>query len=570
MRKILLFAILLTFQAIISAQTKTDFRSPLDIPLYLSGNFGELRSDHFHSGIDIKTQGTTGQKVYSIEDGYVSRIKVQGGGYGYALYITHPNGYTSVYGHLSKYNVKIGAYTRKIQYSRESFEVDLYLKPDVLLVKKGEIIALSGNSGSSAGPHLHFEIRKTANQHPANVLLYKFPVTDDIAPQFTQLLIYPRGEDAQIRQGYKQIAFDVEKKDNKYTIANAKDVLVFGQIGFGVEVYDYLNGSRNRCGIYTLELKIDGERYFLTEMGEFSFSESRYINAHIDYEYKKEKQHSVQRLYKLPHNELSIYKQVSGDGLINIRDTAVHHVSILATDAYGNRSELEFSIKGAGVKQNMAIKTEKYDQLLPYNAAGSFADKDIKMSFPAYTFYEDVPFIYARTAGLPETESDIFHVHSPLTPIHKRIELSIKPFDDLSKYQDKLCMVSINDDNEIRCVGGKYENGYVTTELRSFGKYAVAIDTLAPTIKALNIESGKNVSTQKSIRFLVKDELSGISSYKAYIDNEWILMQFDPKNNLLFYTFDDERISLQKNHELELYVEDSKGNTSFYHTNFFR
>ncbi len=570
MKKILLFTLLIAFQYTISAQTKTDFRSPLDIPLYLSGNFGELRSDHFHSGIDIKTQGTIGQKVYSIEDGYVSRIKVQGGAYGHALYITHPNGYTSVYGHLSDYNVNIKAYTRNVQYSRESFEVDLYLKPEELPVKKGEIIALSGNSGSSAGPHLHFEVRRTANQHPSNVLMYKFPVKDDIAPKFTQLLIYPRGEDAQIRQGYSQIVFELEKHDDLYTIANKEDVSVFGKIGFGVEVYDYLNGSRNRCGVYTLELKIDGERYFMTEMGEFSFSESRFINAHIDYEYKKEKQHSVQRLYKLPYNELSIYKQVRGDGLIDIMDTALHQISILATDAYGNQSELSFNIKGAGVKQNMASKSVKYDQLLPYNAAGSFVDRDIKMSFPAYTFYEDVPFTYARTAGLPETESDIFHVYSPIAPIHKKIKLSLKPNSDLSLFKDKLCMVSINDNNEISCVGGKYENGYVTTELRSFGKYAVAIDSIAPTIQALNIQSGMNLNGQSSIRFLIKDELSGISSYKGYIDNEWILMQFDPKNDLLFYTFDDERIGSQKNHEFELYIEDSKGNTSFYHTNFFR
>jgi murein DD-endopeptidase MepM/ murein hydrolase activator NlpD len=570
MKKILLSLCLLGVQFLGSAQNGTNFRSPMDIPLYLSGNFGELRSDHFHSGIDIKTQGITGHKIYSIEDGYVSRIKVQGGGYGHALYIAHPNGYTSVYGHLSAYSAAISNYTRKVQYDRESFEVDLYLKPGELAVKKGEIVALSGNTGSSAGPHLHFEIRKTSNQHPANALLYHFPIKDDIAPKFSQLIVYPRGDDSQVQQGYKNIVFSVDQSGNSYSLNSKDPVKVFGKIGFGVEVFDYLNGSRNRCGVYNLELKINDQTYFLTEMREFSFSESRFINAHIDYAQKKENRKSIQRLYKMPYNDLSIYKYVNGEGLIDIRDTFVHKVEVIATDTYGNKSDLSFSVKGTGVHQRMSNKKAPVAHLLPFNADGGFTDRDIKLSFPAYSFYEDVPFTYLRTGGLPETESDIFHIHSSATPIHKRVKLSLKPNSDLSNYAEKVCMVAINDDNEIACVGGEYSNGYVTAEVRSFGMYAIAIDTIGPSISALNIQSGKILTGVPGIRFIVKDELSGIASYEAYIDNEWILMQYDPKNELLFYTFDDSRISGDKNHELELYVEDSKGNKAFYHTTFYR
>ncbi len=570
MKKIILLVFLLGVSFMAKAQNGTDFRSPLDIPLFLSGNFGELRSNHFHSGIDIKTQGTTGHKVYSIEDGYVSRIKIQGGGYGHALYIAHPNGYTSVYGHLSAYNEAITAYARKVQYQLESFEVDLYLKPGEFPVKKGEIVALSGNTGSSAGPHLHFEIRKTSNQHPANALLYHFPIKDDIAPKFTQLVIYPRGENAQVQQGYDDVAFGLVDSGDGYKIKDNSIILGFGKIGFGVEVYDYLNGTRNRCGVYTLELLVDGETHFMTEMGEFSFSESRFINAHIDYAFKNETKRSVQRLYKLPYNDLSIYKYVNGDGLIDIRDTLSHEVSIVATDAYGNQSEINFNLKGTGVPQRMASRKSPSTVLLPYNAEGGFADRDINLSFPAYSFYEDIPFTYLRTGGLPETASDIFQVHSKSTPVHKRIKLSLKPPSDLSMYKEKICMVTVNDDNEIACVGGSYENGYVTAEVRSFGKYAIAIDTVAPGITALNLHAGKTITTEPGLRFVIKDNLSGISSYKAYLDNNWVLMQYDPKNELLVYTFDDDRISSNSNHELELYVEDNKGNKAFYHTTFFR
>lgn len=570
MRKICFILFLLGIKLSLFAQNGTNFRSPLDIPLVLSGNFGELRSDHFHSGVDFKTQGISGHKVYAIEDGYVSRIKVQAGGYGHALYIAHPNGYTSVYGHLSAYNSAIGNHTKKIQYDRESFEVDLYLKPGTLPVSKGELIALSGNTGSSSGPHLHFEIRKTANQHPTNALMYNLPVKDDIAPRFSHLVIYPRGDDAQVNMAYKNAAFTLMEEEGSYRINGTNPVTVFGKIGFGVEVYDYLNGARNRCGVYALELKVDGHSYFKTEMGEFSFSESRFINAHIDYARKKENEQSIQRLYKLPYNELSIYRHMEEEGLVEIRDTLVHEVEIIAADVYGNTSSLAFEIKGAGALQQMAKKEKSSGTVLSFNSAGGFEDKDIKLAYPAYAFYEDVNFTYARTSGLPDTESDIFHVHADHTPVHKRFKLSLKLPDSLGDYGEKVCLVAVGDDNEISCVGGEIGKGFVNAELRTFGKYALAIDTIAPEIEAMNLSAGKDMSASKSIRFNVIDEMSGIKSYKGYIDNKWILMQYDPKNDLLTYVFDEARITPDKDHEIELYVEDWKGNTSFYHTTFYR
>nr|MDA3822039.1 M23 family metallopeptidase [Bacteroidales bacterium] len=266
MKKILLLFLFNVISSTIFSQAKVDFRPPLDIPLILSGNFGELRSDHFHSGIDIKTQGITGHKVFAVDSGYVSRIKVQAGGYGKALYINHPSGYTTVYGHLSDYNLKIGNFVRDQQYNKESHSVDIYLKPGDIIIQKGELIALTGNTGSSAGPHLHFEIRKANKQIPVNALFFNLPIKDDIHPVFKKIAFYPRDEKAEINNSNEVLQLDLTVRKDTFRISNKKELKVFGSIGIGVEIYDYLNGSRNRCGIFSLELILDGIRYFYSEM----------------------------------------------------------------------------------------------------------------------------------------------------------------------------------------------------------------------------------------------------------------------------------------------------------------
>ncbi len=239
-------------------QSTSLFHPPLKIPMYLSGNFGEIRSDHFHSGIDIKTQGSTGHHVFAIESGYVSRIKVQANGYGKSIYLAHPDGHTSVYGHLDRYREDVEAYVKEQQYRRKSHQLDLYLEPGDFKVEKGAFIAYSGNSGGSMGPHLHFEIR-TANQHPTNVLEYGFPIKDNIAPRFKGLYIYPLEKNARVNGSSEKQFFELVIDQGIYTIPWGTRIEVEGKIGIGVEVYDYLNGASNRCGVYTLEGFVEEE-----------------------------------------------------------------------------------------------------------------------------------------------------------------------------------------------------------------------------------------------------------------------------------------------------------------------
>jgi len=435
----------IVFSTSLYCQGRADFIPPLDIPLELSGNFGELRSDHFHSGLDFKTRGVTGHPVYAVESGYVSRINISPGGYGKAIYIAHPNGYTSVYGHLQSFNKVIDQYIKEIQYSRKSHAVNVYPKAQLIRVEKGEVIALSGNTGSSSGPHLHFEIRRSADQRPVNGLFFGFPIEDTIPPQIRQLAIYPADHLSMVQNARSPFVTRTVLKENGYVPEKNNPYHVYGKIGFGIEVYDFLNAAANRCGVYSIELLIDGERHFYSEMNEFAFSESRFINAHIDYTGKLESRGVIQRMFRLPFNELSIYKQMENSGYLDIRDTREHHVVVRVNDSYGNSSTLSFKIKGSGTPQGIKGREIPAGKRLPFNAKSRFTDQQIDISFPAWCFYDDVYFRYARTGGKEGLLSDIHHLHNESTPVHREFDLAIAVNGDVPEAQwGKLFLARMN------------------------------------------------------------------------------------------------------------------------------
>ncbi|HRW63920.1 MAG TPA: M23 family metallopeptidase, partial [Bacteroidales bacterium] len=261
-------------------QTKSDnfnFISPVDFPIYLSGNFGEIRAEHFHSGIDIKTQGVEGKKIFAIENGHISRIKISANGYGKTLYIEHPNGYTSVYAHLSRYNHVIDKIVKELQYENKTFEINYFPKPNQIPVKKGQVIAFSGNTGRSFGPHLHFEIRETNYQVPVNPLIFNFEIKDNIAPQINHVAIYPLGNNSKINHQHNKLIIPAIKSNGNYILQDTSLLLVEGNIGFGIELYDYLNGSNNKCGIYTLSLFIDSLLVYNHKVDKVTFGETAYV-----------------------------------------------------------------------------------------------------------------------------------------------------------------------------------------------------------------------------------------------------------------------------------------------------
>jgi len=565
MRRLILLAFIQLLIVHLAGQNNYSFHPPVKIPMYLSGNFGEIRSDHFHSGIDIKTQGTVGHPVFSIDKGYVSRIKVQANGYGNSIYVTHPSGYTSVYGHLNEYRDDIAAYVKKVQYKRESFSVDLYLESGVFQLDRGDFLAYSGNTGGSSGPHLHFEIRTASNQHPTNVLRYNFEIEDRRAPKFLSLFIYPLDQQGQVNGSGEKFSSSLVIDNGVYTVPWTTKVNASGKLGISVEVFDYLNGASNRCGVYSLECYQDDQLVYRHMMDEFAFSETRYINAHIDYEERIKNGTKAHRLHRLPNDRLSIYQTLDKNGELIINEERKYKMRIVAKDVAGNQSELAFSVTGSPKTEN-----QMYDpgMILRYNESNTFDQDPVSLSFPVNALYRDMDFKFETSPPSNGSLSDFYHIGSEETPVHLPYTLSIKTELNKPELRDKLLIVNLNDENELSSAGGEFSNGKVTTSLRSFGKYALGIDTIAPEIKPLGGEIKGDKTGSESIKFIISDELSDIDVYDGYIDNQWVLFEYDLKNDLLTYEFDKERIKMNTEHKLELYVTDSKGNANLYQAIF--
>ena len=550
------------------------FRSPLDIPLLLSGNFGELRSTHFHSGIDIKTQGCTGQKVYSVADGYVSRIKVSAGGYGNAIYITHPNGYTSVYGHLQSFNKTIQSHVTNMQYKKQSFSANLFPPKDKFQLKKGDIIGLSGNSGSSAGPHLHFEIRETKTESPVNPLLFGFNIEDTIPPRVFNIAIYPKDSNSYIDGKNKIYIQKATKTNGIFGITGEEPVNVCGEIAFGIEANDYLNGSYNKCGLYTTKLYFDSVLIFYSKLKNLSFAEQRYIMSYYDYAYKVDTKKYIQKSFLDPNNKTHVVKDNINNGIVSISDTNIHTVNYVLTDVYNNISKISFNIKGSKAPVVTDNSITEYSKAMPYQIENSFEADGIKISIPKDALFDKLFFTYQLlNDSIPQLYSKLHRVHKPGTPLYKSYKLSIKTIDLPENLQDKAVIAIVSENKKspvFYSAGGKWDNGYITTKVREFGDFAVVVDTIAPTIKPVNISNGKNMTKNSSIRIKIKDELSGIAKYEGFIDDKWVLFRYDAKNDIIEHRFSDKAIAKGNNHILKLRVVDRRNNEQNIELQFYK
>ena len=545
------------------------FISPVNIPLLLSANFGELRIDHFHSGIDIKTQGVTGKEVVAASSGYIYRIGVSPGGFGKALYIKHPSGYSTVYGHLDRFIPEIEDYVKKMQYEKKSFLITAYPPKEKFTVKQGDLIAYSGNSGSSGGPHLHYEIRKSDNEKPVNPLMFEFGVSDNINPVIEKLFIYPANRNTSINGNNSVKRIEVMGGHGNYYIPAEKEIIISGSAGFGIKSFDLLNDSYNKCAAYTIELIIDSTTIFGYEMDEFSFSESRYINSHIDYEtYMKEKIY-VQRTYLLPNDKLSVYKRIINRGIFSFDDDLIHNVKIIVADVNSNRSTLSFRIKSQSDKQLTGQKKEEEDVvIMPFNRQNRFISENIKVSIPAGALYDTLRFSYKQIPGSENMLSDLHQVNNKYTPLHKAYTLAIKPVRIPAGMESKMIIVQIGDEQKKSALKSSLSEGYVTAEATSFGSFYAGIDTIPPVINTNGLGSEKDLTGRKEIRIKIKDDLSGIKSYDPEIDGKWALFEYDQKNDVLIYRFDEKRIKRNSEHVLKLKVTDNKDNISFFNYNF--
>ena len=540
---------------------KDYFAAPLDIPTQLSGNFGELRPNHFHAGFDFKTQKKEGLNVFASAEGYVSRIKISTFGYGKAIYITHPNGFTTVYGHLRSLNPAIESYLKLNQYKEKLYEVDLYLKPNQLAIKKGEIIALSGNTGGSDGPHLHFEIRDSQTEKIINPLLFGFDVVikDTQKPVITNVLVYPIDENTVINKSKNPFMVNLSlQKDGSYY---CDKILANGKIGFGINTFDLSDLSWDRNAIYKVETFLNGKTIFGYQFDSYAFDEMRYINALIDYSRYKVMGQRVQKLFMKSPFPLSIIKPYDNNGIINVIQNTNQICRIEVSDFNNNKTTITIPIENSLAAAIDTLKVKKTKYFIKQNKEYNFEKGNWNLYIPKGTFYDDFYLNF-------EEKGNALLLDNVNIPVHSNFVISV--IDSISSQIDKEKMfIGSIQDNKTYFNYTKLKENTFTTYTKNWGNFILIKDTISPTIKIYKSIEGKWISDKKMLEFTIKDELSGIKSYDGYLNGNWILFEYDYKSKIMFHNFDDGIVAEGKN-DLKVVVTDNVGNSTIFETQFFR
>jgi hypothetical protein len=549
-------------QTIQSRQYPKDFfKYPLDLPPTTAGSFGELRPNHFHSGLDFKTNQRTGYPVRSVAMGYISRLRVQFGGFGNAVYITHPNGFTSVYGHLQSFTPQIAEAVRQAQYEQHKYDVDFQVPPLLMPVNQGQVIAMSGNTGASAGPHLHFEMRDAATEQTINPQLFGLTIADKVPPAITAAAVYQLG-DKPFSENTQHKLFAVTGSAGNYRLTKPQVIEVSGNTGFGISTIDVNSTSANRNGIYSLELKVDGRTVYTFAVERFAFDQTHAINAYIDYPTYLRQGRQIQKCFILPGSNITLYPQSENRGVVTFNDVAVHDVEYVVKDVAGNTSTLKLKVKSV-IKPSAADAPLK-GTLFTYNKKNDFNTDKVKVSIAPGNLYDDVDFTYSMLPKRVGAYSAIHRIHNRFTPIHEDFELWIKPDAEMGSLTNKAVIVNTAG----YCDSTTVDGGFLKATPRAFGDYYITVDTLAPYITPINIRNGSNIAGVKKISFKIGDNLSGIKSYNGYIDGKWVLMEWDYKTRVLSYTFDD-GVAGGK-HQFELTVGDYKSNIRQFKAEFYR
>ncbi len=549
------------------------FQAPVAQALLLSGTFGELRPNHFHAGIDIKSaRGIAGDAVFSAADGYISRIKVDKSGYGNSLYISHSNGYTTVYAHLDKFKPEIDKWVKAQQYVQESFEIDMDLTHEKFPVSQGEEIGKMGNTGSSNGAHLHFEVRETSTQNPINPLLFGFRVVDNIAPKMHALKVYTLNEK---REELASKSVSLYKSGDTYRIKGDTVLLDAGQTGFGLKVYDHLDRVSNWNGIYELVVYQDDSVIYDFSLESFGFDETRYINAHCDYEERVTKNSYYNRCYSLPGNQLSIYRRRANHGVLDLQDGQVSKITMVAADVAGNSTTLEFyaKLKPNAVVLAQQVLNQKYNYVLPYNEGNMIRTEGLYLHMPPGTLYED---LYLKYDVLPERSSSYYskvhRLNDSRTPVHDFFDIGLRPTQSIPAELKPKVFVAYCEGSRILNCGGRWEDGLLRAKVRDLGAYAIMMDVTPPTIRQMVF--GQNMKNYKQFSFKISDNVATSPnveplSYEARVDGKWVLMQYDKKNGTITHYFDGETITSGE-HDFSLVVRDAVGNESVFERKFFR
>jgi hypothetical protein len=552
-----LLSILISFAGLaqVPDYPKGYFRNPLGIPINLSGNFGELRPNHYHMGLDLKTNARENLPVYAAADGYIARIKIEPGGFGRAIYINHPNGYTTLYAHLNDFNPPLDRWLKQQQYQLESWKVFLDLTPDLFPVKKGDFIAYSGNTGGSQAPHLHFEIRRTADDVNVNPMLFGFPLLDNTQPRLLRVGVYDRS-----RSVYEQSPRIFPLKaisGSSYSINPSLITVSTPVASLAITAYDTHTGSSNLNGIYETFLYVDEELVNSFRMDNISYNDTRYMNAHIDYRMKSGGGAYLQHLSELPGYINSIYNKQHGNGVIDLSDGQIHSIRIVVKDGYQNTSTITGKIKWSGASVTAPSPAGKL--FFPLMIDG-YESHECEFYIGERCLYDSVHIRYDKLAATsPLAVSALHAIGQPYIPLQESYLIRIRPTRQLSEYEKSRVVMQWYAGARKDVQKVEWQQQWAGARFRDFGLYQLLVDTEPPVILPVGFAHGAHLGKATRIVFTVKDNLEKFKNVRAELDGKWLRFTNDKGRNFI-YRFDEK--CLAGAHTLKITAEDEAGNRS--------
>jgi len=528
------------------------FDLPMKIKPELAGGFAELRFNHLHSGVDLKTQKRVGVPIYAPADGWVSRIRISSFGFGNALYLGHDNGFTTVYGHLLGYAEPIASIASSMQYKRESFELDTLLAVRRIPVRKGQLIAYSGNSGLSAAPHLHFEIRDTRTEETLDPLLwYCDRIKDDLPPKPYKLVLYAIDGEGVLSSGNSKAIVPVFKnKKGEWTTGTLPSA--WGKIGLGLNAYDYMDDNANQYGVCSVRLFLNDELIFQQDLSRFNFEQTRYANSLVDYETVQRNHTWIMKSFVDPGNRLNVYPTLKDWGYVTINEQKKYSFRYELMDRAGNSTTFNFTVQGQKRLVPQKVFTGKK---LIFWVPNYISNNDFKLEIPAGTLYRTLDFQYKQ---LPDTGySDVFKIQNTWTPLNQPIQARFRIHKDILADKRHYYLAKVAENGLTNYVSSNYVNGWMEADLKDFGTYKVLSDTILPKISVPNLE---RIAKNDVIRIRIADNASGIKSWRGSIDGKWALFALDGKSGWLSCVLDSNRVVPNREHELRLSVKDVCGN----------
>jgi hypothetical protein len=529
------------------------FQWPVIAKHALAANFGELRPNHYHMGLDCKTDQKENVPVVAAADGYIAKVKVEPYGFGRCIYINHPNGFTTLYAHLNNFYPELEKYITEQQYKLESWKVFIDIPADLFPVKKGQFIAYSGNTGGSQGPHMHFEIRDTKTDKVLNPLLFGFDLADNVPPDILRLAVYDRNIST-----YEQSPkfYPIKKINGVYTTTPALIISNTDKVSFAITAYDRYTGSTNKNGIYQAILSDNENVVVGFRIDGISYDETRYLNAHIDYKLHSTGGPYVQHLSRLPGYPEGVYKDISGDGIINLNNDDQHHIKIEVKDANGNTSLLKFDVQRGAMKYEILASPIAFyhpNEFSP-NSVSVFENDKISLYMPEISLYDSIRFRYNEI--IPATGFPIYQIHTTAVPVQTMFVLKIK--NKAAAFPDKMVMhrFANGKDDYAKAIN---ENGWYRASFREFGNFQLMEDIVPPTIKPIGFKEGMHVGKLNRLAFVIVDNTEEIAKFTATLDGKWLRFSND-KGKTFIYKFDEH--CSPGYHELKLTATDCVGNTT--------